>query len=205
MNLADRIQYLRKLQGISQEELADKIGVSRQSVSKWENEQSIPDMDKIILISDFFAVTTDYILKGIEQERSDTGEMIPPQIAMMIATVIAFIGLLVSCAIWYEKQEVYALAIGLALMAIACMIFGMGMIGNPSKEKEIAKRNFLMINIWIFSFIPLSFCYNLFISKWNWIAPYPHFGPPFTAYVMFWVVYLILCLFVSLSQYKKKY
>ena len=58
MNIADRIQSLRKSKGISQEELADKIGVSRQAVSKWESEQSLPDMEKIILLSDFFDVTT---------------------------------------------------------------------------------------------------------------------------------------------------
>ena len=40
MNMSDRIQYLRKTKGISQEELADKVGVSRQAVSKWESEQS---------------------------------------------------------------------------------------------------------------------------------------------------------------------
>src|SRR5699024_6323753 len=66
MNMADRIQYLRKTKGISQEELADKVGVSRQAVSKWESEQSTPDLEKIIIMSDFFEVTTDYILKGIE-------------------------------------------------------------------------------------------------------------------------------------------
>ena len=48
MNIADRIQYLRKQRGLSQEELADMVGVSRQSVSKWESEQSIPDLEKII-------------------------------------------------------------------------------------------------------------------------------------------------------------
>ena len=49
MNMADRIQYLRKSKGISQEELADKVGVSRQAVSKWESEQSTPDLEKIII------------------------------------------------------------------------------------------------------------------------------------------------------------
>ncbi len=66
MNMADRIQYLRKTKGLSQEELADKIGVSRQAVSKWESEQSTPDIEKIIIMSELFEVTTDYILKGIE-------------------------------------------------------------------------------------------------------------------------------------------
>jgi transcriptional regulator with XRE-family HTH domain len=66
MNMADRIQYLRKQKGFSQEELADKVGVSRQAVSKWEGEQSTPDLTNIITMSDIFETTTDYILKGIE-------------------------------------------------------------------------------------------------------------------------------------------
>ena len=66
MNIADRIQYLRKQNGYSQEELADKVGVSRQAVSKWESEQSTPDLEKVIIMSELFEVTTDYILKGIE-------------------------------------------------------------------------------------------------------------------------------------------
>ena len=66
MNMADRIQYLRKTKGFSQEELADQVGVSRQAVSKWESEQSTPDIERIIIMSELFEVTTDYILKGIE-------------------------------------------------------------------------------------------------------------------------------------------
>ena len=66
MNIADRIQYLRKAKGLSQEELADKVGVSRQAVSKWESEQSTPDTEKIIVMSELFEVTTDYMLKGIK-------------------------------------------------------------------------------------------------------------------------------------------
>lgn len=66
MNIADRIQHLRKTIGMSQEELANLIGVSRQAVSKWESEQSTPDIEKIIIMSNLFEVTTDYILKGIE-------------------------------------------------------------------------------------------------------------------------------------------
>ena len=66
MNIADRIQNLRKTKGLSQEQLADAIGVSRQAVSKWESEQATPDLEKIILMSEYIEVTTDYLLKGIE-------------------------------------------------------------------------------------------------------------------------------------------
>lgn len=63
MILADKIIELRKKNGWSQEELAEKVGVSRQSVSKWEGALSVPDLDKILLMSQIFGVSTDYLLK----------------------------------------------------------------------------------------------------------------------------------------------
>ena len=63
MILADKIMDLRKKNGWSQEELAEKLDVSRQSISKWESAQSIPDMGRILRLSEVFGVTTDYLLK----------------------------------------------------------------------------------------------------------------------------------------------
>lgn len=63
MRLADKIILLRKQKGWSQEELAAQMDVSRQSVSKWESGASTPDIDKIILLSQIFGTTTDYLLK----------------------------------------------------------------------------------------------------------------------------------------------
>jgi transcriptional regulator with XRE-family HTH domain len=71
MKLADKISKLRKQIGWSQEELAEKMNVSRQSVSKWESASSIPDMNKIIRLSEIFSVSTDYLLKD-EIETSET-------------------------------------------------------------------------------------------------------------------------------------
>ena len=69
MILADKIIKLRKKNGWSQEELADKMNVSRQAVSKWEGAQTIPDLEKILQLSTLFGVTTDYLLKDeIEEE-----------------------------------------------------------------------------------------------------------------------------------------
>ncbi|MBO4243216.1 MAG: helix-turn-helix transcriptional regulator, partial [Clostridiales bacterium] len=58
MTISDRIQALRKAKGMSQEQLADAVGVSRQAVSKWESEQTIPDIDKVVAMSELFDVTT---------------------------------------------------------------------------------------------------------------------------------------------------
>ncbi len=69
MILADKICTLRKKNGWSQEELAEKLDVTRQSVSKWEGAQSVPDLAKILQMSKIFGVTTDYLMKDeLEEE-----------------------------------------------------------------------------------------------------------------------------------------
>ena len=70
MILADKIVSLRKKAGWSQEELAEQLGVTRQSVSKWEGAQSVPDMDKVVQMSRLFGVTTDYLLKDEIEEQA---------------------------------------------------------------------------------------------------------------------------------------
>ena len=64
MNLSERITEQRRIRGWSQEELAYRLGVSRQAVSKWESSQSTPDLERIIQMSELFGVTTDWLLKG---------------------------------------------------------------------------------------------------------------------------------------------
>lgn len=86
MNIADRIQSLRKIKGLSQEQLADAIGVSRQAVSKWESEQSTPDLEKIVLLSEYFDVTTDYLLKGIEPVEDEVHKTIGDVLDQKILT-----------------------------------------------------------------------------------------------------------------------
>ena len=76
MILADKIMTLRKKAGWSQEELAEKLGVTRQSISKYEGAQSIPDLDKILKLSEIFGVTTDYLIKDeLEEEEYASSQM----------------------------------------------------------------------------------------------------------------------------------
>lgn len=74
MILADKLIQLRKKSGMSQEELAEKMNVSRQAVSKWEGAQSIPDLDKILQLSELYGVTTDYLLKDSVENEEFTGK-----------------------------------------------------------------------------------------------------------------------------------
>ena len=76
MILADKIVEQRKKIGWSQEELAEKMDVSRQSISKWESAQSVPDMGRIVLLSQLFGVSTDYLLKDeLEQPEGVSGTL----------------------------------------------------------------------------------------------------------------------------------
>lgn len=75
MILADKIIRLRRKNGWSQEELAEKMNVSRQAVSKWESAQTVPDLEKILMLGALFGVTTDYLLKDeLESEEFTSGE-----------------------------------------------------------------------------------------------------------------------------------
>ena len=79
MIFADKLILLRKKAGWSQEELADQMNVTRQSVSKWEGAQSVPDLEKMLRLSELFGVSTDYLLKDEieEAEHIDSSDNTP--------------------------------------------------------------------------------------------------------------------------------
>lgn len=71
MSISKQLIHLRSVKGISQEDLASLMDVTRQAVSKWETDQAIPDSEKIVRLSEIFNVSTDYILKGKESDPLD--------------------------------------------------------------------------------------------------------------------------------------
>ena len=204
MNIADRIQHLRKSKGISQEELADKVGVSRQAVSKWESEQSTPDIEKVILLSDYFEVTTDYLLKGIEPVSENIPRKSDARIFSLVASVINFIGLVVAIMIWIERQISSSVAAGLILMAVGIMIFVMGQFLGENKEQS--SRWFWIVNVWILVLIPISCIFNIFqgiLFRYSWMfSPLPDLGNSIGLYFLFWVFYFVFCIVVDLILFK---
>lgn len=71
MNLAEKLTIQRKKSGMSQEQLADRLGITRQSVSKWEAGSSVPEISKLVAISEIFKVSLDYLLKDDLDEESE--------------------------------------------------------------------------------------------------------------------------------------
>lgn len=72
MDFSEKLQELRKSKGMSQENLAGELGVSRQAVSKWESGQSLPESEKLIALSDFFGVSLDDLVRGAESRTEKT-------------------------------------------------------------------------------------------------------------------------------------
>lgn len=70
MDIAERLQELRKKAGYSQEQVAEMLGLSRQAISKWESGQGKPEIDNIVKLTEIYHVSADYILLGVEKEVS---------------------------------------------------------------------------------------------------------------------------------------
>ena len=64
MTFGERVQVLRQRAGMSQDQLAERLGVSRQAVSRWERDETMPETDKVVALADLFGVTTDYLLRS---------------------------------------------------------------------------------------------------------------------------------------------
>lgn len=66
MNFNEKLIELRKAKGLSQEELGNELGVSRQTISKWELAQSYPDFQRLVLLSDYFGLSLDELVKNVD-------------------------------------------------------------------------------------------------------------------------------------------
>ena len=202
MNLSDRIQYLRKARGISQEGLADQIGVSRQAVSKWESEQSMPDLDKIISMSDYFEVTTDYLLKGIEpvvqkeEEQSIKHRRIASNICYQLSLGFVGLGIILSIILADFLKISILLTPVLIVQGVGLLVWGTGRNLSevrPSFQVKLALILFLL-------FVPLGFLSNVLFPLGK-IFPYP---TSLAASLTFVTFYLILGVCISLFLKKQR-
>lgn len=202
MTLADRIQTLRRARGLSQEALAEGVGVSRQAVSKWESGQSTPDLERIILLSTFFETTTDYLLKGTDPAAPEPASA-PRWNALLFSaagTALDAIGLVAAVTIWLEEQRPYSVGVGLGLMALGIMVFLAGQLLD-CQNKAQAKGRFLQGNVWLLLLMPTACCFNLLDGLLGGfsgqLAPVPLFGNSPVTYCLYWLGYVALCAVIT--------
>lgn len=110
MSLGNNIYNLRSQSGLSQEDLAAKLGVSRQSVSKWETDASVPDVDKLIQLSKIFEITLDELVNGEENPQQAQ--------AQICETIQAKSAPVVSSSTFKTRKIVGAVLIGVSLLSV---------------------------------------------------------------------------------------
>ena len=121
MTIGDRLLKLRKERNLSQEELANELDVSRQTISKWETNQSIPDFDKIVPLCEYFGITTDELLTGnsniVEAKDKDVKSNFARNIAIAVMLYILSIVAIVLCAAEFN-QPIIGVSIFFVLIAL---------------------------------------------------------------------------------------
>lgn len=166
MILADKIMEERKKCGFSQEELAEKLGVSRQSVSKWEGAQSTPDLQRILQMSELFDVTTDYLLIDSKEKDnlshiSNDTETFVHKVSMEQANEYLSLG----------KNNANFISLGVFLCIFSADIF-ISFGALFSNENFTIPQNILLTLTFILSFLGIAIAVSLFIFVGFKNSPY---------------------------------
>lgn len=217
MTLAEKIQILRKQTKLSQEDLAERVGVSRQAVSKWESEQCVPEIDKVIQLSDVFGVTTDYLLKDTQEPQECTAlvttEGVLPQnrkfdISMLFAISTGLIlgGVTVALLIWFTVfNSIWTICIGLAIQGLGCAFFEKfkKYVAEPRQFKEV-RQKFYVVNCFFLMLIPTYIVALVMVILWMWIYNGP-FPQPVILYfvVLFTPVFTMIYRFIRSKKNKR--
>lgn len=98
--LSEKLYQLRKKSGLSQEQLAEQLNVSRQAISKWESGSAFPESEKLIIISNYFGVSVDYLLKDDVEDDAKTENSEVGKNPKMLAGMIICIAGMVSMVLW---------------------------------------------------------------------------------------------------------
>ncbi len=172
MILADKIIDERKKNGWSQEDLADKLGVSRQSVSKWESAQSIPDLQRILEMSKLFGVSTDYLLKDEEGDRGSFEAEDPGEIRRRVSMEEANDFLAANEGFAKKVSLGVAMIIsGVVLLLVAVALQSGNVI--PVSENAAAGIGVVLLLLSVAAALAIIIPAGLAYSKWGWLGETP--------------------------------
>ena len=197
MTLGERLTELRKKQNLSQEDVAEKLNVTRQTVSKWELDQSTPDFDKIIPICKLYGITSEELLTGRKADANNdnieyslmTDEEIKKKTAIAISTSV---GLFILSVIWIIIGSSIEFISGEVLVGIFLLIVGIGVINliyrlsvlpdksgkeeRKERKKRIHKYDDAIAVLFLIIYLLVSFITGAWHITW-----------------ILWIVYALVC------------
>ena len=189
MDLGERLYQLRKARNLSQGEVADALGVSRQSVSKWENNTSVPELDKLVKLGELFGLTLDELVKGeaapapagrLERPRPASGPAGGRRIAAIVLLVCGGVGSLLFCT----TLLIY-LTLWLVLAGLLCW--------------HAREHLGLCLGLSFWMFLVVYFQVTSILSPWNVLIPAVYRAYPPSYILLDWLLLLPLLLFLGLA------
>ena len=207
MSTGEIIMKLRKEKGISQEQLAEKIGVSRQAVSKWESDVCLPEIDKVILLSDFFGVTTDYLLKG-EDLKTNTRSKINPVFSAVLSVLLCIFGAVLGLGIY--NTALYELAFAFGSVPVICGILLFVYTSLTADKSTVQYRNskrifyiFLVWSVLFVLYLGLSAFTAVVLGSFGIFSFLPDYTYVITSTIYF-LLYIIISSILTFYIYRKK-
>ena len=189
MDLGERLYQLRKARNLSQGEVADALGVSRQSVSKWENNTSVPELDKLVKLGELFGLTLDELVKGeaapapagrLERPHPASGPAGGRRIAAIALLVCGGVGSLLFCI----TLLIY-LTLWLVLAGLLCW--------------HVQEHLGLCLGLSFWMFLVVYFQVTSILSPWNVLIPAVYRAYPPSYILLDWLLLLPLLLFLGLA------
>jgi len=198
MTFGEKLVQLRRARGLSQEALAEAVGVSRQAVSKWELGTAAPEVDKILALAEFYGVTTDYLLRvemapaPMEQKTSAPR----PILAMGIALAGCAAGLVLIAWNLYEWLQIAGVVLQI-IAGIAGVAYFLQLCQSQVKDGKLWLKRYARFAIWLEAPYPVGWLvHGLF-----WIKQGMNF--------MDWIpvsllAYFALCMGVTIWSFDRK-
>ena len=215
MTFGAKLQTLRKSRGWSQEQLAERIAVSRQAVSKWESEAAVPDTENVVELSKLFGVSTDYLLHddytgdgdipAVKNREAELKKKRNREMVMMILIGCEALGFFwqLMGALVYNSHLIPLL--GMTVHIVTIIGFEAGFRGQmrysgqaqPDPEALDCRRVFYRVSVWLVSLFPITFLTRIF-----WLL-YPRPYSNALSYLLPLVLYGIVCALVTWKLRKK--
>lgn len=198
MTFAEKLQMLRKEKGWSQEELAARVPISRQAVSKWEKGTAMPDTENVLALADLFGVTTDYLLRedcvsgdGIPEphHREDTARLEQNRrVAWIVCVGFQYLGLfwIIFGTLIDSSVLLPLLGVTIHISAIAGFEFGLHW-HRALPDTAAIRRKFYRISVWAFAWFPCQVLASVLLRSSSRYLPFLCGG----------VLYLIICASVT--------
>lgn len=216
MTFAEKLYRLRRKSGLSQEELAEKLQVSRQAVSRWEMGSTLPDAKNLLQLSDLFAVSVDYLLRDEMEEETPRKEESFRQFDISLSAPVKternrqiglsiLIALQVLAFFWGLMGQLVLRASFVTVMAVMLHLLNIAVFEiafhicaqDQDEEGRRYRRKYYRIAVWFFACFPIRAAVRGLAEIW-WAVP------SFILEAITLLIYLVVCLTVTVLLREKK-